>query len=424
MNAAGQGGTRGESWTWCRWHWGVLLAAVALRLAYALTLNTEQIFFGWDGKEFHAYAQSLLAGRGDDYPRFFNFTRAPGYSLFLLPFVALDAGNLRQVQCAQVLLGGWQVWVLALITARWAGQRAGNWALVLAAFNPFLIYYCALLMTECLFITLLWAGLAALQRLVPGPAATDPWRWTCWGGVALALGCLTRPGLQLLLPLAAVWIGWLAWRAAGAGPALARMAGFTAVVSALLLPWQTGHALAHGQFTLAPWHGQAVYFQTHTREYLETYEARTKEDYYRAFGQACRDISTEPHAVPREEWLPRARAFRREHADEWWRLQRHKFLHFWTPWLNPLIFPRVQVWVSILSQTPLFLLAFWELWRRMRHPDPFLVLLLAVLGTGLLVGGLLFLTAVRYRIPFVDVTFLVLTAGWLGRRNWWRTRTG
>jgi len=421
MNAAVQGGAGGEGWTWRRWHWGVLLAAVALRLAYALTLNTEQIFFGWDGREFHAYAQSLLAGRGDDYPRFFNFIRAPGYSLFLMPFVALDTGTLRHVQFAQVLLGGWQVWLLGLIAARWAGQRAGNWALVLGAFNPFLIYYCALLMTECLFITLLWAGLAALQRLLPGHDARDPWRWICWSGVALGLGCLTRPGLQLLLPAAALWIGWLAWRQGGARAALARMAGFTAVVSALLLPWQAANVRAHGQFTLAPWHGQAVHFQTHTLEYLATYEARTKDDYYRAFGKACRDISTEPQAVPREQWLARARAFRRDHPAEWWRLQRHKLVHFWTPWLNPLIFPRHQVWASALSQTPLFLIALAEIARRLRRPDPFLALLLAVLAAGLLVGGMLFLTAVRYRIPFVDVAFLVLTACWLGRWNWRRS---
>ena len=79
-----------------------------------------------------------------------------------------------------------------------------------------------------------------------------------------------------------------------------------------------------------------------------------------------------------------------------------------------MIFPRSMFLVSVLSLTPRFLLAAAELWRRHRSIDPFLWLLLGLVAVGSLAGGFLFHVQVRYRIPFVDLTFLVLSASWLG----------
>lgn len=414
-NALPPGGLAGD-WTWRGWHWGVLAAAAALRIAYALTQQGEQIFGGWDGREYHAYAQSLLAGRGDDYPRFFNCLRAPGYPLFLVPFVALDAEALRPLQFAQAMLGAWQAWLLGLIAAHWAGQRAGNWALVLAAFNPFLIYYCAFVLTECVFITALWAGMALLQRLA-NPAQAGQRRRIIAGGLALGYACLVRPALQPFLVVAVSWIGWLAFRRAGWRTALANMAVFAAAASALTLPWMLRNRAVHGEFTLAPGGAALVFAQGNSMDYLQSYEARTKDEYYAALGRMHRRFSLHGGETP-EQWAAAAREFREQHRGAWWRLQGHKLAHFWTPWVNPLIFPRAQFAASLLTMTPLFVLAAWEIARRLRRqPDAFLALLLGLVGVGWLVGGILFHVQVRYRIPFVDVSFLVVSAACLGR---WR----
>ncbi|MEI6355797.1 MAG: hypothetical protein WCP53_01700 [Verrucomicrobiota bacterium] len=37
---------------------------------------------------------------------------------------------------------------------------------------------------------------------------------------------------------------------------------------------------------------------------------------------------------------------------------------------------------------------------------------------GFITGGLFFTTSVRFRVPFVDVSLMVLAAAWLGRRPW------
>ncbi len=403
------------TWRLEKWHLWLLLLGFGLRFGYGLTVSHEAAFGGWDGKEFHAYAQSLLHWQGDDYPRFFNFIRAPFYAIFLMPFVAFSADWVWPIQLVQSLLGVLQAILLGRIAGCWAGPRAGQWAFLIALFHPFFIYYCAFVLTETVFITLLWAGMAALQNLAsanPFPP-TSSWRPLNCAAVALALACLTRPGLQLFLILAVLWLGLQTGRRNGGWAALQRMTCFTLVVSALLLPWLLGNLWTHGEFTLAPRHGQAVFLQTHSLEYLHMNEAKTKADYYQAFTKSCSDISVNS-PLPPESWMTIARAFPQEHPEEWRRLQGHKLVHFWTPWLNPLIFPRSQFLLSVFSQTPLFVLAALELWRRRRAIDSFLCLLLGLVAIGYVVGGLLFIVAVRYRIPFVDVAFLVLSASWLG----------
>jgi hypothetical protein len=102
------------------------------------------------------------------------------------------------------------------------------------------------------------------------------------------------------------------------------------------------------------------------------------------------------------DWVAEARSFRANHPADWWELQRHKLIHFWTPWLNPLIFLKSQVLASIMALAPLFLLAAFELGRRRRQLDEFLWLLLGLVGIGWLVGGLLF--HVRFVIAFLSWT--------------------
>jgi 4-amino-4-deoxy-L-arabinose transferase-like glycosyltransferase len=411
-------------WRLERWHWIVLCVALVLRLMFAATVDREASFGGWDGQEYHAYAQSLARFAGDDYPRYFNVVRAPFYPVFLLPFVALSSEAVWPVQAVQCLLGVLQAWLLGLLTARWAGTRAGNWAFLLAAFNLFLIYFCAFVLTECVFITLLWAGLACLQRL--GEASpTDRRRWLCWGGVAIGLACLTRPALQPFLIVAVFWIGTVIWQRSGFGAAILSMAGFTAITSALMLPWMLGNVWVHGEFTLAPRNAPLVYAQSHSEEYLAMYRAKSKDEYYRALTAMVERMKLGSGTGP-GDWTESARRFRVENRAGWWELQRHKAVHFWTPWVNPLIFPRTHVLASLVALAPLFLLAAFEMWRRIRGPDAFFVLLLGLVAVGWLVGGILFHVQVRYRIPFVDLSFLVLSAAWLGRwdvRAWRKGKT-
>jgi hypothetical protein len=399
-------------WRWQRWHLWLLIAGLLIRVGFCLITDKEVALAEVDGREHYAYAQSLLALKWDDYPRYFNCIRPPLYPVFLMPFVALNDQVVWHIQLAQALIGTSQAVILAVIAGGWAGQRAGNWAFVLALFHPFLIFYTPFLLTETLFIALLWLGIFCLQRLNEQSSKSYN-RWLICGACVLALACLTRPALLPFLVVAVLWIGWLALRSRGWSGALKRMALFTLMVSSLLLPLMLANLRAHGDFSLSPHCAQRLYALGNSADYLSLYEARTKDEYYQNMNRINTLLSAESGKSP-DVWMDEARSFRRERTGDWLRLQWHKFKHFWTPWLNPLIFPRKQFIISLLTATPIFLLAAAELFRRRRAIDPFLVLLLGLVGVGYLVSGLLFHVQVRYRLPFVDVTFMILTASLLG----------
>src|SRR5947209_13132538 len=126
--------------TWRRWELWLAAAGLLIRIAYCLTVSKESSFAGWDGKEYFAYAQSLLSLRWDAYPRYFNSIRPPFYPLFLVPFVAINNQVVWPIQVVQSFIGVFQAFILAHIAGRWRGQRAGNWAFAITLFHPFLIF--------------------------------------------------------------------------------------------------------------------------------------------------------------------------------------------------------------------------------------------------------------------------------------------
>lgn len=403
--------SREKRWKWQRWHLWLLIIGLLIRVVYGLMVSREASFGGWDGKEYYAYAHSLLAFQGDAYPRYFNSIRPPFYPIFLIPFIILKDNSVWHIQLAQAGLGVLQAFVLAKIAGRWRGQRAGNWAFALALFHPFLIYFCAFVLTETIFILLLWCGIGCLQR-VNDPKLDSATGWLTLSAASLALGCLTRAPLQLFLIVAVFWIGWRTLALKGWKIALQRMAYFTLVVSLLLLPWMIYNLRTHGEFTLAPGGGQAMYTLSNSPDYLHVFEATTKDEYYQAQDRMTRRISAEEKSSL-EAWAAEVETWRQTHKADWLRLQWYKFKHFWTPWLNPVIFSRANFLMSVVSAAPLFLLAPVELWRRRKLRDPFLILLLGLIGVGYLVGGFLFHVQIRYRIPYVDISFLLLTASLL-----------
>ena len=395
-------------------HWVLLAAGFLARIAYALHVTRADAFGGWDGLEYWGFAKSLAAFAGDDYPRFFGYIRSPGYPLLLMPFAWLGIDPVRPVQWIQCLAGTGLAWILAEVTTRWAGRIAGSIALVFALFHPFLIHQSAYVLTECAFLCLLWLGLAALQRRTEASDPAADWaRPVVWAAVFLGLATLVRPALQLFLPVAAIGIALHAWRTSTLAAAWRQSVVFTIVVSSLLLPWQVGNRVAHGEFNLGPGYGQAAYLLCNSMEYYRMCEARTKWDYYRDFQTTIEQLGA-TNGLARDQWMSVARRFREEHPAEWRRLQWYKIRHFLRPWVNPVSFGRIEVLVSAVVGVPLFAGAFLELLRRRGRLGGFGWLIAALAFTGFLAGGVLFSASVRYRIPMVDVTFIVLTASWLG----------
>jgi 4-amino-4-deoxy-L-arabinose transferase-like glycosyltransferase len=386
-----------------------MLGGLALRIGMTFRVSREDSFAGWDGHEYYAYAQSLLHGQWDNYVRISRIIRPPFYPIFLTPFAAISS-SVWPIQIFQCVLGVLLCFILAKIASQWRNQRTGEVALVLGLLNPFLIYYCSFVLTETLFMTLLWLALLCLLLFSQNDNHSSR-KLLILAAVLLGLACLTRPALQPFLVVALLWIGWVSLRRSNALTAFSHAAIFTVAVSILILPFMIRNWRVHGDFSIAPYGTRLVHAMGNSPDYLRIYRSTTKETYYQAQDELHRKITLE---VPPEVLYREANDLSQNHPTDWWILQAYKFKHFWTPWLNPLIFPRSQVLLSAFAATPLFLLALCELYRRCRRFDRFLLLLLGLIATGYIVGGLLFHVQVRYRIPFVDISFLLLTASFVG----------
>ena len=112
------------------------------------------------------------------------------------------------------MLGILQVFLLSNIVARWAGRISGQWTLAIALFHPILIWPTAFVMTETLFITVLFGGIACMQRALESTDSRQM-RYLTGGAVLLGYGCLIRPALQVLLPVVAIVFFWQRLRETG-----------------------------------------------------------------------------------------------------------------------------------------------------------------------------------------------------------------
>lgn len=139
--------------------------------------------------------------------------RLPGYPLFLaFNFALFGWGNLNAVLVVQIGMDLLGCWLIASFVREHVSQRAGTWALAMAALCPFTAAYSTMALTECLSIFAVSLGLWAAGRLLRAQADGRSDRPALINAsAAAALAVLLRPdGLLLLAAMAAalVWYGW------------------------------------------------------------------------------------------------------------------------------------------------------------------------------------------------------------------------
>jgi hypothetical protein len=251
------------------------LAALVLRLAWGLSRPADDAAIDPlpDQRGYLEAGRNLLSGAGlwyvdERFGQRVYAVRTPGYPAL----VALCGGSVRAVRVVQSIVDASTALAIYLLTRRLLRGRARDpgtaaagdtpardpngarrscgdvaplVACVLVAFNPFLVYFSALLLTETLYTAMLaWAMVLLLAR-----------RGWPWGVLLLALGIHVRPagiGLPLALGVAAAWVRLAGDRQPGERPArpaagrrvvvvvartLAAGALAAALTVAVLLPW-------------------------------------------------------------------------------------------------------------------------------------------------------------------------------------------
>lgn len=172
-----------------------------------------------------------------------TLVRLPGYPAFLgLCFALFGKANYHAVLYLQAIIDLATCLLVAGLTTKICGQRAGRVALMLAVLCPFTANYVAAPLTETLSIFCVALGFRALADVLEGPRHL----WTALLSLSWSYAALLRPDGALLAVV--LWMALIVYgrHSLGLGPAL-RLAVIAGTLS--LLPfvawtvrnWQTFH---------------------------------------------------------------------------------------------------------------------------------------------------------------------------------------
>jgi 4-amino-4-deoxy-L-arabinose transferase-like glycosyltransferase len=191
---------------------------LVIRVAWALVQPADDASIDKlpDQREYLLLGQNLLHGQGLKFydPRLRDEVyafRTPGYPLL----VAACGGNVRLVRVTQALIDTSTVFAVWVLARRWLASGPSLFAAAIVAFNPFLIYFTGLLLTETVFTAMLAWGMVLLlgpARDAATEAGGASWRRTLlWlaGGLLLALSVLVRQsaiGLPVALGIGAALV--------------------------------------------------------------------------------------------------------------------------------------------------------------------------------------------------------------------------
>jgi len=164
----------------------------------------------------------------------------PGYPLFLAGCRALLGSSDAAWRVPQALLGAATVLAVFLLARRLFGARAAVFAGLLAALDPFAVYFGTMELTETLGLGLLaWAALLAWRaRGGEGDAPAAGAGFAMGAGLLAGLGLLTRPAVGMIAVI--LILGALLIPGAGRPQfkaALARACLALAIFVAALSPW-------------------------------------------------------------------------------------------------------------------------------------------------------------------------------------------
>ena len=230
------------------WRWCLALFAVGLlvragwgtfRLIYADDLSGLEFP---DEQQYWSMATTLRSGGGLRDELGFQATRMPLYPLALSLFSGLDRGVVM-VKAAHWLTGALAAVLIAGAGTLLFDRRVGVLTGLSVAFDPFLVFFSSLLLTETLFVTALaglWLVLAPCLR--PGGGTLR--RWLVVGLVGVVIVYTREAGLGLIgLTLGFVVVIRRFDRTTLAGAALA-----AALVVVALLPWAARNRRVTGEW--------------------------------------------------------------------------------------------------------------------------------------------------------------------------------
>ncbi len=362
-------------------------------------------------------ARSLAAGEGlrDEFG--YRATYMPAYPAFLAIFTGFDR-PLWWARLVQALLAAAVAPATFLLARRWDRWTAGSelagpvlpvLAGLAAAFDPFLIFFTGLLLTEAIFaaaLTVAWLFVIALSERASGcdaqPVARVPKDWVLYAfgaGVLLLLSVLLRPAAGVLVVATVICV------AIGRGglPIRLQAAGIIVLVVLIgLMPWAARNHRVIGQWRWLTTRGGISLYDgvrpgatggsdlAHTKT-MPQVRGLSEVQWDRYFSnRAWSTIKNDPGRVAVLAW--------------------HKLARTWS--LRPNVEAYRQnpiAWISAGWMVLLLASAVAGMWARRRRFGACAALLLPVLVFTLL--HMVFVGSVRYRVPAMPMLMVLSAAG-------------
>jgi 4-amino-4-deoxy-L-arabinose transferase-like glycosyltransferase len=386
---------------------GALLAvALVIRLVWGLMQPPEIDSRLPDQAEYVEIAWSFLRGDGLKFydTRFYQNAyayRMPGYPLF----IAGMGGSIRVVRVAQAILDTSTILAAYLLARRWLSKSPSLVAAAFVAFNPFLIYFSALILTETLFTSLLVWGCVLLV-----------WHPNfLWGGIVLALSILVRPSavaLPVLLGFISLFVNYTPGLIETTGRRWLRLpVGTTMILLTVLVlaPWAIRNKGKLGHFIWLTTNGGVTRYDgfhpgatgTSDQSFLRQPEMR----YLRRYSEVERDayLSQQAHLWIRETM--------HHDSQRLLRLTAMKIARTWSPIPLSAEFGSRRLYKIVASvySIPLFALGVVGLWAaRMPRSAKFFLLAPALYFTMIHAASV---GSLRYRVPAEPLLAVLAAAG-------------
>jgi 4-amino-4-deoxy-L-arabinose transferase-like glycosyltransferase len=222
-------------------------AALAVRLFYVLVIAPSPVGVGGDAGFYHSAANLIVHGhflyRGIFGHAYVTAEHPPLFPLVLSVSSLFGGESLLAHRIVGCALGSLAVVLIAQLSSRAGGPRAGIIAGAMAAVYPPLVTADGLVMSEPLFVLLSAAALLLALRAVRTARTRD-----CAAlGALIGLATLTRGEGLLLIPLLAWPAAWLAAPQRRG----ARLLASTAAAVVLITPWVVRNAVVFDHPSLA-----------------------------------------------------------------------------------------------------------------------------------------------------------------------------
>lgn len=249
-------------------HWlaVIIVVAVLLRLGAALYMGNQvtNLPGTFDQVSYDMLAQRVNGG--------FGFTVAADwwpatpageptahwsylYTLYLAAIYAVVGYQPLIARLLQAVLAGLLMpWLTYRLGTRHFNRTVGLVAAGLSAIFIYFVYYAAALMTETFYILgILWTLDVAGQLGQPQADASGSRRFQwLWLGLALSVTVLLRQVFLLFIPVLFCWLLWQSYRyqARSMLRMMGILAGATAIVVAMIIPWTIRNYRAFDTFVL------------------------------------------------------------------------------------------------------------------------------------------------------------------------------